>query len=1031
MLAELTPLDDVVFLVRDSGIQFMDFGVALNPKKMLAGAFVNMGNKGVSRLLFNHKDGSHFHLGALGEQAATGGVAQEEDRQVTVVKRPHFDLAMDESLKLLDGVWLPLPYFRFTPPHKFDPGPTNWARMRLLALDEPDRDGNNYRLTIAFDTKPLPGSADTTYLAPSPADVHSKAQFRVACHTCQLRWFLDQQWTRNWLEEVFRDAHRALRTDRDQVDAWIHESHHLAHYLNVLSLLAEPEEEEYAPDGVTAAIPVPRVHLSASLQEKDAREQPIPVDLILDVGNSRTCGILIEDQEMTGNGLKHNYVLQMRDLNDPERLYSEPFASRIEFAQMTFGKENHSKLSGRHDAFQWPTIARVGTEASRLCARRSGSEGSTGLSSPKRYLWDQDMYAPGWRFSTAFGQAQGTEAMATAAPFSTRITDAGTVFYAVEDVMDRMPAFSPNYTRSSLMTFMLAEVVAQALSQINSVAQRTRMGHAARPRKLASVTLTVPPGMPQIERSLLQQRLQHAVALVWQCMGWDDGEKDPYDADRPAVPVRVEWDEAACGQLVYLYTEICENFKGHPDEFFDVIARPDKKNRQCITLASVDIGGGTTDLVVNDYSIDTSLVGGIPITPKQRFRDSFKVAGDDILLDVIQKMVLPALETAFAHAGVAEPGALMSRLSGDETITAQAAVLRQQLNLQVFVPIGLAILRAYETFDPEQQVEPITQTFAQWMGSSVSENVAKYVADGVRYNYAQAQEFDVGQVPLMLDLARLHKDFVEGRFNICKVLDGLCEIVAQYPCDVLLLTGRPSMLPGVQAYMRRKMAIPPGRIISMHGYTTNGWYPFNKGGKIVDPKTTAVVGAMLCFLSEKKKLFNFYFNVARLRPYSTMRHIGSLDKDNLIPDKHVLYRDVIKIDEEGYEYLELFDPDMDEPPSMRVLGNTRIGFRQLDADRWIASPLYVLQLTKEAAEKLHGASSRDGGDPHLKVRLKVERANPRRNEWSVVSEGLAIDHVDSNTNKSFNKHDVTLKLCTMNGTDSGASTYWIDSGSVK
>ena len=61
----------------------------------------------------------------------------------------------------------------------------------------------------------------------------------------------------------------------------------------------------------------------------------------------------------------------------------------------------------------------------------------------------------------------------------------------------------------------------------------------------------------------------------------------------------------------------------------------------------------------------------------------------------------------------------------------------------------------------------------------------------------------------------------------------------------------------------------------------------------------------------------------------------------------------------------------------------------------------------------------------------MERANPRRNEWSVVSEGLAIDHVDSNTNKSFNKHDVTLKLCTMNGTDSGASTYWIDSGSVK
>ena len=32
-------------------------------------------------------------------------------------------------------------------------------------------------------------------------------------------------------------------------------------------------------------------------------------------------------------------------------------------------------------------MARVGTEASNLAARKEGTEGSTGLSSPKRYLW--------------------------------------------------------------------------------------------------------------------------------------------------------------------------------------------------------------------------------------------------------------------------------------------------------------------------------------------------------------------------------------------------------------------------------------------------------------------------------------------------------------------------------------------------------------------------------------------------------------------------------------------------------------------
>ena len=53
---------------------------------------------------------------------------------------------------------------------------------------------------------------------------------------------------------------------------------------------------------------------------------------------------------------------------------------------------------GRDDAFVWVSMARVGTEASNLAARKEGTEGSTGLSSPKRYLWDaEDAYESGWR----------------------------------------------------------------------------------------------------------------------------------------------------------------------------------------------------------------------------------------------------------------------------------------------------------------------------------------------------------------------------------------------------------------------------------------------------------------------------------------------------------------------------------------------------------------------------------------------------------------------------------------------------------
>ena len=1035
MLAELTSLNSVVHLVRDSGIQFMDFGVALEPEKMPSGRFVRMGNKGLSRLLFNREDRNYFHLGALGQDAEATAKGQDEDRQVTVVEDGDeaLTLRMQRSLDLLNGVWLPMPYFHFKGNHSYYPGPTNWARLRLVKLDEPDRDGNTHRLTLAFDTRPLERVSQAMYLAPSPDDIQAKATFRLACHTHQLGWFLDQPWMRDWLEEVFRDGNRGRK--REAVEEDLEELHHIGHYLNVLCLLAEPEEEECAKPGTKAIIPVPRVHLMSDLLDSNKQERPIEVDMVLDVGNSRTCGILIENHGPTGDGLKFNYVLQMRDLHDPERVYVEPFASRVEFAQMTFGKENFSKFSGRHDAFQWPTIARVGTEAARLCARRKGSEGSTGLSSPKRYLWDNNAYTHGWRFSSAFGQSDAVEAMATAAPFSTRITDIGQVFYSVKDEDDRMPAFAPHYTRSSLMTFMLAEVITQALGQINSVAQRTRMGHSSKPRVLSSITLTVPPGMPQVERKLLNERLQHAIALVWQCMGWHDGSMDPYKdktlLHKPPM-VKVEWDEAACGQLVYLYTEIRENFGGHPEEFFDVLARPDKKDRGCITVASTDIGGGTSDLVINDYSLDSSVGSVVAIVPKQRFRDSFKVAGDDVLLDVIQKLVLPSLATALKNAGVQEPDALLSTMCGKESIGAHEAVARQQLNLQVFMPIGLQILRDYEQYDPEQPYEPVCKSFGEWMGgTTVSATVNDYVTTLVG-RLGHVQGFDISQVPLEVDLERMHKDFVDGRYNITKVLDALCEVIAQYPCDALLLTGRPSMLPGVQAFLRRKMVIPPGRMLCMHGYTTNGWYPFHKAGKIVDPKTTAAVGAMVCLLSEKKKLANFYFNAERLKPYSTMRHIGTMDSNGLIKNDDLIYRNVIKRDENGFEYLKLTDGETE--PYLRLLGKTRIGYRQLDVERWAAAPLYLLELTEQAARKLSMASSKDSSVPHLKVKLKVAKEDDDvRNEWSIVAEDLVVDD-DIQTNADgveFTKKDVRLQLYTMNSAESGAQTYWIDSGSVK
>ncbi len=278
------------------------------------------------------------------------------------------------------------------------------------------------------------------------------------------------------------------------------------------------------------------------------------------------------------------------------------------------------------------------------------------------------------------------EPHATGAPFSNLINDEGNALYTLTED-ERMPVFMPHYSRSSMMTFMMAEVLTQALVQINSPAQRLKQGDPEKPRHLRSIILTVPPSMPKPERDIFVDRMEQAMALVWKALGCH-GEDDPMDDEGrqsawPPFPVvHTDWDEATCAQVVYLYSECQEHFGGRPEDFFRVLRRPRlESDEKRVTIASIDIGGGTSDLVVTDYCLDEGQGANVYIRPEQRFRDGFKMAGDDLLLEVVQKLVVPAIEDALREFGMNDPAPLLSRLIGSEPIPVQESALRQQLAL--------------------------------------------------------------------------------------------------------------------------------------------------------------------------------------------------------------------------------------------------------------------------------------------------------------------------------------------------------------
>lgn len=109
-------------------------------------------------------------------------------------------------------------------------------------------------------------------------------------------------------------------------------------------------------------------------------------------------------------------------------------------------------------------------------------------------------------------------------------------------------------------------------------------------------------------------------------------------------------------------------------------------------------------MAIVHYQLDDGVGANVKITPHLLFREGFKVAGDDLLLDIIQRCVLPSLQTALQRAGVTDAAALLATLFGDSGRIDTQAILRQQTALQLFMPLGHAVLSAWEQSDIKRSV---------------------------------------------------------------------------------------------------------------------------------------------------------------------------------------------------------------------------------------------------------------------------------------------------------------------------------------
>ncbi|EDW4622403.1 hypothetical protein AAB07_002515, partial [Salmonella enterica subsp. enterica] len=539
-----------------------------------------------------------------------------------------------------------------------------------------------------------------------------------------------------------------------------------------------------------------------------------------------------------------------------------------------------------------------------------------------------------------------------------------------------------------------------------------------------TLILTLPSAMPKQEREIFRQRMFEALALVWKAMGWHPQDEDfttPKQREKSVVPVpeiQMEWDEASCGQLVWLYNEAISHYAGRTESFFNALARPDRQPEpglvpgRALRVASIDIGGGTTDMAIVHYQLDDGVGANVKITPHLLFREGFKVAGDDLLLDIIQRCVLPSLQTALQRAGVTDAAALLATLFGDSGRIDTQAILRQQTALQLFMPLGHAVLSAWEQSDINDPFAGLHATFGDLLIRRPTSNVMNYIQQAIDHALPSGSPtFDIFNVPLQIQFSQLQEALLAGQFTLTTPLHAVCEAISHYHCDILLVTGRPTCLPGVQALIRHLQPVPVNRIVWMDKYQVHEWYPFSQQGRIGNPKSTAAVGAMLCSLALDLRLPRFNFKAADIGAYSTVRYLGVLDNTvNTLRDENIWYHE-IDLDKPG--------ATLDARLHFPLRGNVTLGFRQLANSRWPATPLYCLSINSAELAKTIA------GDGVLNVRLKL-----RGSSKDSASESFILSDAWLQDGTPVAADALTLKLNTLADRRHSGSHYWIDSGSV-
>ncbi|MBX3185665.1 MAG: virulence factor SrfB [Labilithrix sp.] len=709
--------------------------------------------------------------------------------------------------------------------------------------------------------------------------------------------------------------------------------------------------------------------------------QPIPVSLVLDLGNSRSTALLVEGRDAGVFGVP----LEMRNLSNPIETSSESFDSRITFLPSPWDKSVFPTATG--DSFQWPSIARMGREALDRALETPHRYQCT-LSGPKRYLWDDRQTDERWHFAQRVGQvAAGPSGGGEHRPVFGRILkylpeESGGA-YLREDG-PQTPA-DPRYAPRSMMMFAIVEILCQAFAQINGAQYRMFQGKEQNPRVLKHLVLTYPSAMREEEKKVYEALVRNAVVLTSHVLNIRADLRPNFNPQTNQFDPFLFLDEALAAQMVFVYQEAQGTFSGSMEELIGVYGTTSKE-KSTLRVASVDIGGGTSDVMIAEY--EDRLPGtGTSLSITRLFQDGVGIAGDEVCRAIVEDVIFPQIVAQLPT--IQSKGKLLHLFGeGDAGHGSAWRTLRARLVPYLWLPLARCYWAVAEGFaipdHAPERMHLLTYVFEIFGLPAIS---AQVVGEADRFLSSEVEGWPgIENLFLKFDAVEVERAIEQV---LREPLRRYADILAQFDVDLLVLAGRTAALPCIKSLFTREMPVPPPRIKSMARYRVGEWYPskWKDQGHIKDPKSTVTAGASVLHLASKNKLPGFL-----------------IDTITPAPDKPIygLYQDT---EPHIARANELFRNGSQSPPFVYTHG-MRIGFRNVDSQEMEGSPLFEV---KPASPDVDAALLED--------RVSIQ--------FSLTREGqIAITKVESQRNQySFEPNDFALTLKT-----AAYDKYWLDTG---